>query len=108
MSLEYPDDGITLIYFLDAKSYLPAKVETRYSATKGTEPTIAFENYKKVNGINVAHAWIEFSAARDNSAYGLPNVSASQIRSTLQKVEINPKIGDSNFLPRGIEPEKKP
>ncbi|MDR2561188.1 MAG: hypothetical protein LBC63_05415, partial [Holophagales bacterium] len=30
VSLEYPDDGYTLIYFLDAKSYLPAKVETKY------------------------------------------------------------------------------
>jgi len=100
VSLEYPDDGITLIYFLDAKSYLPAKVETRYSATEDTEPNIAFDDYKKVNGINVAHAWTEFHSARGN-------IRAGQVQGTIQKIEINPKIADSRFLPQVLKPTKK-
>jgi hypothetical protein len=100
VSLEYPDDGITLIYFLDAKSYLPAKVETKYSALESKYPLIAFDNYQKVDGVNIAYAWTEFHPANDSSP-------ASQTQGTIQKIEINPKIADSRFLPQAAELTKK-
>jgi len=98
VALEYPNDGITLIYFLDSQSFLPVKVETKYSDYKTKYPIIAFDDYKKVGGINVPHAWIEFTP-RVEGISGRDH-SPSQIQATVQKIEINPKVSDSSFLPR--------
>jgi hypothetical protein len=108
VSLEYPDYAITFVYLLDSESFLPVRVETRYSGTSAeSEPTIAFENYKKVDGINIAHAWTEFYTARDNNEYGLRNVNEGQVRNILEKIEINPTIDDVRFRGRGVIPYKE-
>jgi hypothetical protein len=99
VALEYPSEGIALIYFLDSQSFLPVKVETKYSGYKTKYPIFAFDDYKKVGGINVPHAWAEFTPGAEGTS-GRPDLPPSQIQATVQKIEINPKVSDSSFLPR--------
>jgi len=105
VALEHPSDGITLIYFLDSQSFLPVKVETKYPNSDYKYPMIAFDSFKKVNGINVPHALTIFSPGIAGGS-GRPDVPPSQLEFKVQKIEINPKISDSSFLPRVVTSTK--
>jgi len=68
-------EGITFIYYLDSKTFLPIKMETGKSATM-------FGDYKKVDGITTAR---------------LLELPEANLKMTIEKIEINPAIDGKRF-----------
>jgi outer membrane lipoprotein-sorting protein len=85
-------------YFLDARSYLPIRVEGRRTV-RGTEiegeGTIG--DYKEVGGFLWPHSL-------ENGAKGMPDKQVL----TIEKIEINPAIEDARFKMPAAKPAEAP
>jgi outer membrane lipoprotein-sorting protein len=92
-------NGDIFTYYLDVDSFLELKLETKISIRGAIqENETYYGDYEEVNGMF-------FPFAVENGQKGDPN----RVKTTMEKVEINPPVDDSSFvMPAAKAPAKAP
>jgi len=91
-------DGSVAYYFLDARSYLPIRVEaTRTVRGRPIEAEGTMGDYREAGGFLWPHRL-------ENGASGMPDKQVI----TIEKIEVNPPIDDARFRMPGTKPTDAP
>jgi outer membrane lipoprotein-sorting protein len=91
-------DGDVAYYFVDARTYLPIRVEaTRTVRGRPIEAEGTMGDYREAGGFLWPHRL-------DNGASGMPDKQVI----TIEKIEVNPPIDDARFKMPGTKPADAP
>ena len=92
-------DGNSLHVWIDAKTFLEAKIEWQPRRLDGVyHPVeVSFGDYRQVNGLVIPFVLETRILLLNSTATGLRDTLVPVEKITLEKVEVNPKLDSSAF-----------